>query len=193
MIKTIRSIHRYNVAILWGAMAINYLHQSLFFYSQGAWLFAFLMPLVIDLMILLCVKITQTPNAARHSKRNAFIVLIPFIMLSGSISAYAPGNPFMRFVFAAVVAEIGLAEWLKSSFKIDEPAVKVRAPRSADSIAKAAATRAANKATKDATAQKRRDTIERKRFEKEIAAMSTMDNNAPVSPPVGNSHPGIYM
>jgi ribosomal protein L12E/L44/L45/RPP1/RPP2 len=189
--KTLKAVKRMNHFILYLAMGINYLHQSLFFWSIGAWVLAWVLPLAIDMMILLCVKITQTPGAARSSKRRAMVVLIPFVLLSAAISAVSPGHLFLRIIFAAVVVEIGLAEWLLAGFKGDEvkKEISAKAPRtrSPESVAKAAATRAANKAKKEAEAQKRRETNERRqarKIEKELEVMAAGEPYplAPISP-----------
>jgi hypothetical protein len=192
ILKTITKVRRATGTVVLLAMAVSYLHQVHFLTDLGAGYFAYVIPLVFDTMIYLCLKVTQTVGLTADAKRAAMKSLVGFVSVSMLINALAPADVALRIIIVLVVAAIAVAEWVGSKIKPDfdaleaaEIAITPAAPKktlSAETIAKRNATRAANKAAKMTPAAKRAATLAARKAEAAALQAQYDLEAAPVSP-----------
>lgn len=203
ILKTIRTVRRVNTAIVFLAMAVSYLHQATYLADIGAGSLGYLVPLVFDLMIVACVKVTQTPGLVAKARHTAMAVLAPMVLVSGTVNFVAPGSMVVRCVFAIVVATIAAAELLAAAIKPDFAAIErtvaeVAAPAvtssaRSEAARKAAATRRANadaaRKAADDKAAKAADRREQRRLDREIAELEAAVATNPGNPSPVSSAP----
>lgn len=206
MLRAIRIIKLANKGILLGALAVSYLHQAHYLQALGASVFSWILPAVFDLGMVSMLTITQTVGMAADAKRAAMKILVVVVLISAAVNAAAPGPVFLRVVFALVVGLVAGVEWVAGKIRPDFAAIEAREaevtaevakPRKLDPevakarTAKAAATRKANQAARNAaTLSPQKKAARTRKARREIAEQAELDlmltgylpANAPVSP-----------
>lgn len=175
ILKTITTVKRATGLVVILAMGVTYAHAAHFYTDLGAGWFAWILPAVFDIMIYLCLKVTQTPGLKADAKSAAFKGLVGFTAVSVLVNALAPGHVMLRLIFALVVMAIAVAEWISSKIEPDFDAIEAieaENPAPLTPAQRAAKTRAANK----------------RKADRELRAMASgkTPKSAPVSPaPIG--------
>lgn len=120
MLATIKWVRRAATAIMVIAMVVSYTHQAGFLTSIGApVLGAGLIPVALDALTFICVKVLGTPGMAQAAKSRAIKVLVFPVLASGAINFLAPGAMVTKLVFVVAVMLIPLAELVASVIKPD--------------------------------------------------------------------------
>lgn len=149
ILKTIKTVKRATGAVVILAMGTTYAHAAHFYAELGGGAFSWIIPGIFDVMIYLCLKVTQTPGLTADAKRAALKGLIGFTAVSMAVNALAPGHVMLRVIFGLVVASIAVAEWISTKIQPDFDAIEAietANPAPLTPAQKAAKTRAANKA-----------------------------------------------
>jgi hypothetical protein len=96
--------------VTWVAMGISYFHQRDYFASRHAGAFAWVVPVSIDCVMLVFMKISQLPAIKSNNRWVARGILI--IPASGSmaINFMATSDSVMRWVYVGVVGAIVICE-----------------------------------------------------------------------------------
>lgn len=195
---TLEVIDKMATRILITAMVISYFHQVGFLLTLAhlnfgggpeAWIHTLTMgiavlatPLVVDFLIVMCVKVLGAKAVHRISKKITLGLLILPVGISGLINGMAPaGHWLLTLVFLAPVAFIPIAELIKLlAARIDLVA-----------LGEAEAEVAAQTETVKAKAKSKKcvdpDTCKclkhpRNRTNDPVAAVQALRNTAPVSP-----------
>lgn len=120
MLRTIRFVRWAATAIMLIAMVTSYSHQAMYLAGIGApKLGAWLIPLAVDALTALCVKVTGTPGMAAAAKRMALQVLVFPVLASGAVNFVAPGALVVKVVFVVAVLMIPAAELVAGKIKPD--------------------------------------------------------------------------
>jgi hypothetical protein len=184
--------------VMIAAMVVSYGHQTTYLHSIGVSILgARIIPIALDLLTAICVKVAGTRGVIKAAKVIALRTLVFPVLISGAINFVAPGTRVAKLVMVVPVAMIPLAEIVASKIRPDftamavaerevAPAVETVDPELAakrsDAARKAADTRRANadKAAEIAAAKQ----AARKARAAERAALETAYDlpAAPVSP-----------
>lgn len=207
LFKAMRFVRRGMFALVLIVMITNYTHQASFFADHGAGRMSIVMPAPLDVMMILFMKISSLKGIPAQSRKAArYLLLIP-ALASATASFAADGDLVVRITFAFFVASIALGDFALSLIRpdfaeIEKVAVEsvpvatkvARRPLSPETkvaaAEKARTTREANARSRMTPAQKRADTIARRRnaermADEMLAAIDAQTNaNAPVSPAV---------
>lgn len=124
-LKQAARIRRTCTGIAVAAMGISYEHQSSYLHDLGAGITGWFAPGVIDAAIFACVVTIHARGLVTKSHRAALGILIPLVLISGTLNAMAPAPLILRGVYAAVVALILGGEHLASTVEVDWDAVEV--------------------------------------------------------------------
>jgi hypothetical protein len=76
-------------------------------------------PIAVDFLILICIKILATRGAERRSKRIAIRVMWFPVLVSGLVNMLAPAPLLIRLLFGVAVVLIPAAEGLRASIRPD--------------------------------------------------------------------------
>lgn len=173
LFKGMDTVQRGVMAITVIAMLVSYQHQVHYFQSKGAGLGAWFLPLLLDVLMVVLMKVAMLkgiPAANRWAARG--LVLIP-ASVSATVNWVAPGEQVIRFMYAFAVVAIVIGDvahgLIRPDFREMEKAVAVTAPvelvdvsaearkaarREADRTRRAAAREAQRIAAEEAAARK---------------------------------------
>ena len=120
MLSTIKWVARLAALITAIAMVTNYGHQRSYLLSLGVEaLTAHLVPVSVDLLTILCIKVIGTPGMVRFARRAALFALAFPVTASAAISGSAPGSVAAKAVYVVAVVMIAVAEGIKSVIRPD--------------------------------------------------------------------------
>ncbi|HEX6970269.1 MAG TPA: DUF2637 domain-containing protein [Micromonosporaceae bacterium] len=120
MLKTIGLTKRLALGIVVAVMAVSFQHQRHYLLHIGMDQFgAAIIPLVIDALTLLCVKVLSTTGMHRTAKSIALMFLVLPIAASGYINFVGSPNVAVGVVYLIAVACIAVAETIKAFIKPD--------------------------------------------------------------------------
>jgi len=120
VLRTIRIVKAACLMILGIAMAISYTHQVEYLLSLGAGMAgAVLIPISVDALIVVCVKISGTAGMAQSAKRWALLILAFPAGVSGTVNFLVGGHIVVRCLFVVAVAMIVAAEFLAAKIRPD--------------------------------------------------------------------------
>lgn len=194
MLKTITLAKRLALAIVVAVMAVSYQHQRHYLLAIDMDSFgAAVIPLIIDTLTLLCVKVLGATGMARIAKMIALTFLLCPVGASAWINFAGSPNGTAGSIYVIVVAFIAVAEIIKAFIKPDfdsilaeearvQPARKIGRKLTEEQrrtrAAKAAATRERNRAAREREGRKAR----RQRRQVDELEQSFSLPSAPVSP-----------
>lgn len=130
LIKSMETVRKIGTGIMYGAMAVSFSHQVTFFHNLQAhengpiavvtaWFASIVIPLVMDGLTALCVRVTGTRGMAPAAKKAALQVLMFPVLISGAVNFMAPGPWIMKGVYALVVSMIPAAEYVANKIAPD--------------------------------------------------------------------------
>lgn len=120
MLKTITWAKRLAFGIVVAVMAVSYQHQRHYLLSIGMDQFGGLViPLIIDALTLLCVKVLGATGMARTAKVIALTFLLAPVGASAWINFNGSPNSTVGWIYVTVVAFIAVAEITKAFIKPD--------------------------------------------------------------------------
>jgi len=193
MLKTITLAKRLALAIVVAVMAVSFQHQRHYLLSIGMDDFgAAVIPLIIDALTLLCVKVLGATGMAQTAKVIALTFLLAPVGASAWINFNGSPNSTVGWIYVVVVAFIAVAEVIKAFIKPDfnsilaeearvQPARKIgrklTEQQKQERTAKAAETRERN-----LRKRAREERQLRKGFRTPVQEIEALRTNAPVSP-----------
>lgn len=194
MLRTITLAKRLALAIVTAVMAVSYQHQRHYLLSIATDSFgAAVIPLIIDALTLLCVKVLGATGMARPAKVIALTFLLAPVGASAWINFNGSPNQTVGWIYVIVVSFIAVAEVIKAFIKPDFGSI----------LAEEARVQPARKIGRKLTEQQKREraakaaaTLERKRLEREreerrarrqqrrspVDEIEALDDIAPKSP-----------
>jgi hypothetical protein len=212
ILTAIKTVKRNAKWVAAGALLVSTPHQALYLASLShdwtAWIFAVLIPAVMDLGMLTMLTITQTAGMNRTARRRAMIVLAVLVTASATVNAIAPGPLAFRVLTAFTAATLAAVEWVASSIAPDFTAIEtaetdatvtVPATAPADEARRAArrdrdrtrraAEREAQQLAVQAAAERKANTAERRRLARLDRDLEHVfaAADAPVSPAPGEA------
>jgi len=120
ILKTIRTVKRAALVILVVAMAISYTHQFEYLLALHAPIEgALLIPISVDALIVVCVKIAGTAGMHANAKKWSLIFLVFPAGVSGTVNFIVGGHLVVRCLFVVAVVMIPMAEFLTSKIRPD--------------------------------------------------------------------------
>lgn len=120
ILRTIRTVKVAALVILGIAMAISYTHQVEYLVKLGAGLAgATLIPISVDALIVVCVKISGTAGMHQSAKRWALLILVFPASVSGTVNFIVGGHLVVRCLFVVAVIMIPAAEFLAAKIRPD--------------------------------------------------------------------------
>jgi hypothetical protein len=120
VLMTMTWVRRGATVIMAGAMSVTFEHQQDYLLSiGGTMLLAIAIPLGLDSLTFMCVKVLATWAAKTSSKITAACALVFSISASGYLNHLAPGVDVLRWVYVVAVVMIAVAETVAATLKPD--------------------------------------------------------------------------
>lgn len=110
LFKAFDFVRRAIMVVTWVAMGISYFHQKHYFESRGAGPFAWVIPVSIDCVMLVFMKISQLPAIKSSNRWIARGILILPAGGSMVINFMATPDPVLSWVYVGVVGAIVICE-----------------------------------------------------------------------------------
>lgn len=197
MLSAITWAKRLALAITLLVMAASFQHQNHFLRERGTDFFgAIVIPLAIDLLTLLCIKVLSATGMARTAKAIALTFLLFPVIASSWINYQGSPNATVGTVYVIVVCFIAVAEVIKAFIAPDfgsilaeeariQPAKKVGTKLTEEEKAQRNAKRQATIARKRAEAEREARRQRRRKAQVDVLERSYSLPSAPVSPAPG--------
>lgn len=198
MLKTIKAAKRDTRLILAGVLAITYPHQAMFLSTvHGIGVLGWIIPAVVDLAMLRMLGIVQTTGMRTPAKRAALVMTGVLGAISAAVNVAAPAAWAARGIFGALVLVAVGVKFVTALVGPDFAAIEATETAATATVGEAKAGRRCEpgctcrkhaKARQLTPAQKAAITRQRRKEERELAAMTDgyVPANAPVSPaPLG--------
>lgn len=110
LFKAFDYVKRAIAVVTWVAMGISYFHQRHYFETRGAGPFAWVVPISIDCVMLVFMKISQLPAIKVRNRWIARGILVLPASGSMAINFMATEDAVMRWVYVGVVGAIVICE-----------------------------------------------------------------------------------
>lgn len=163
LFNAITLVRRLITVITYIAMGVSYWHQKEFFAHLGAGLFAWVLPLTLDALMIALIKISQLKGIPEASRRRARQLLAVPALASMAINFMADGHIVLRLFFVFVVLAIMVGDYAHSLIKPDFSEIEKAAVEHAPPVTEADPAEEARKA-------ERRDRDRQRRTAKRLAA-----------------------
>lgn len=200
-LTTIAWLRRGVTAVALIGMLVSYSNQVAFLHHIGLKLLgAILIPISMDLLTLICVRVLGTPAMDRAGKRTAMYVLLFPVLTSAWINSIAETNLVAQVISVVPVLGIVAGELVRTRAKPDfreldeiERGITPEIPASRQPLPdevreerarKARATREANRRAGMSRGEKAWDTRRRNEVDAMVNAINEIEGTAPVSPAV---------
>lgn len=120
MLTTIKRVRQAATVIMVIAMAVSFNHQREFLVAIGAPVEgSILIPISLDMLTFICVKVLGTSGMAGSAKRAAITIMAFPVIASGAVNFLAPGAFVTKSLYVVAVLTIPAAEWLASLIRPD--------------------------------------------------------------------------
>lgn len=120
MIRSVTISTWCNLAIIVLIMFVTYGHSASYLATYPAiGIFAWIIPAILDLSILVDTTTLMTVGMAKKAKTRAMITLTVATLSSAGIQVMAPGEIMVKAIFAVLVGFMALRKWAASAIKPD--------------------------------------------------------------------------